>query len=56
MLFFCLFVVFVLGAAFGSFLNVCVYRLPHEKSLLWPESRCYLETQLELAHLRHAPG
>ncbi len=40
MLFFCLVVVFVLGAAFGSFLNVCVYRLPHEKSLLWPESRC----------------
>lgn len=40
MLLFCLVSVFVVGAAFGSFLNVCVYRLPLEKSLLWPESRC----------------
>jgi leader peptidase (prepilin peptidase)/N-methyltransferase len=28
--------VFVLGAAVGSFLNVCIYRLPLEKSILWP--------------------
>ncbi len=40
MLLFSLLFVFVIGAAIGSFLNVCVYRLPHEKSLLWPESRC----------------
>ena len=40
MLLFCLISVFIVGAAFGSFLNVCVYRLPLEKSLLWPESRC----------------
>jgi leader peptidase (prepilin peptidase)/N-methyltransferase len=40
MLVFCLFFVFVIGAAIGSFLNVCIYRLPLEKSLLWPESRC----------------
>jgi leader peptidase (prepilin peptidase)/N-methyltransferase len=40
MLLFFLIFVFVIGAAFGSFLNVCVYRLPHEKSLLWPDSRC----------------
>jgi leader peptidase (prepilin peptidase) / N-methyltransferase len=33
-------VVFVLGAAVGSFLNVCIYRLPLEKSILWPGSRC----------------
>jgi leader peptidase (prepilin peptidase)/N-methyltransferase len=31
---------FVLGSAFGSFINVCVFRLPYEKSLLWPGSRC----------------
>jgi leader peptidase (prepilin peptidase)/N-methyltransferase len=31
---------FVLGAAIGSFLNVCIYRLPLEKSLLWPSSHC----------------
>jgi leader peptidase (prepilin peptidase)/N-methyltransferase len=32
--------VFVIGAAIGSFLNVCIYRLPLEKSILWPGSRC----------------
>src|SRR4051794_28728649 len=31
---------FVLGAAFGSFINVIVARLPFEKSLVWPGSRC----------------
>src|SRR5256885_4706602 len=33
-------VVFVLGLAVGSFLNVCIGRLPLEKSILWPGSRC----------------
>lgn len=37
---FMLVVVFVLGAVVGSFLNVCIYRLPLEKSLIWPGSRC----------------
>src|SRR5262249_2007766 len=32
--------VFLVGAAWGSFINVCVYRLPYEKSVLWPGSRC----------------
>ncbi len=31
---------FALGAAVGSWLNVCIYRIPYEKSLLWPGSRC----------------
>lgn len=31
---------FVLGTAVGSFLNVVVGRLPLEKSLVWPNSRC----------------
>jgi leader peptidase (prepilin peptidase) / N-methyltransferase len=34
-----LFVV-VFGACVGSFLNVCIYRLPRRESLLWPASRC----------------
>ena len=33
--------VFVLGAAVGSGLNVCIVRLPYEKSILWPGSRCF---------------
>jgi leader peptidase (prepilin peptidase)/N-methyltransferase len=28
--------VFVVGAIVGSFLNVCIYRLPLEKSIIWP--------------------
>lgn len=31
---------FVLGLAYGSFLNVCVYRVPRKMSLLRPPSRC----------------
>jgi leader peptidase (prepilin peptidase) / N-methyltransferase len=30
----------VLGACVGSFLNVCIYRLPRHESLMWPGSRC----------------
>src|SRR5947199_9608008 len=31
---------FVLGAVIGSGLNVCISRIPYEKSILWPGSRC----------------
>lgn len=31
---------FVLGSCFGSFLNVCIYRIPRRMSLLRPSSRC----------------
>ncbi|MCS6977416.1 MAG: prepilin peptidase [Gemmatales bacterium] len=31
---------FVLGAIVGSFINVCAARLPLEKGVLWPGSRC----------------
>lgn len=33
-------IVFFLGACIGSFLNVVIYRLPAEQSLLRPPSRC----------------
>ncbi len=32
--------VFGLGLIFGSFLNVCIYRIPENISLLWPASKC----------------
>ncbi len=32
--------IFVLGLAFGSFLNVCVYRLPRDLSVVRPGSAC----------------
>jgi leader peptidase (prepilin peptidase)/N-methyltransferase len=35
-----LLILFALGAAFGSWLNVCIYRIPYEKSIVWPGSRC----------------
>ncbi len=34
------FLAFILGACVGSFLNVCIYRLPLGKSIIWPPSHC----------------
>lgn len=31
---------FALGTIVGSFVNVCVYRIPFQKSLIWPGSTC----------------
>jgi leader peptidase (prepilin peptidase)/N-methyltransferase len=32
--------VFAVGTVVGSFLNVCIYRIPWQKSVIWPGSRC----------------
>jgi leader peptidase (prepilin peptidase)/N-methyltransferase len=40
MLTFLLVMLFILGLVVGSFLNVCIYRIPLEKSILWPGSHC----------------
>ena len=43
--------VFMIGCAFlfglmvGSFLNVLIARLPYEKSIVWPSSRCFACTR-----------
>jgi leader peptidase (prepilin peptidase)/N-methyltransferase len=33
---------FAIGTIVGSFLNVCIYRLPWQKSVIWPGSHCPL--------------
>lgn len=35
-----LFFVFIFGVAFGSFINVLIYRLPRKESLIKPASKC----------------
>lgn len=32
--------IFALGTVVGSFANVCVYRIPWQKSVVWPGSHC----------------
>ncbi len=33
-------IVFIFGLITGSFLNVCIYRIPRNISIIWPASRC----------------
>lgn len=32
--------IFVIGLIIGSFLNVCIYRIPRKKSIIYPPSNC----------------
>ena len=32
--------VFIIGSAIGSFINVCIYRLPRGESIVFPSSHC----------------
>jgi leader peptidase (prepilin peptidase)/N-methyltransferase len=33
-------IAFVLGSVIGSFLNVCIYRMPRDRSVVFPPSHC----------------
>jgi len=35
-----IFFIFIVGLAIGSFLNVCIYRIPKKESLVYPPSHC----------------
>lgn len=32
--------IFTVGTVVGSFVNVCIYRIPWQKSVIWPASHC----------------
>jgi leader peptidase (prepilin peptidase)/N-methyltransferase len=63
-------IVGVFGALIGSFLNVCIYRLPRYESIVWPGSHCptclhpiawydnipLLSYVVLLGHCRHCGG
>ena len=42
------------GLVIGSFLNVCIYRLPLKQSIVWPASRC-AKCQRELSWYENVP-
>lgn len=44
--------IFIIGTIIGSFLNVCIYRLPNGISISYPPSHCYAcDTKLKILDL-----
>ena len=33
-------IAFIFGSIAGSFLNVCIHRMPNNESVVWPSSHC----------------
>lgn len=45
------FFIFCLGIIWGSFFNVCIYRMPEEQSVIWKRSHCrHCSTTLKWYH------
>ena len=42
--------VFIFGAICGSFLNVCIYRIPMGRSIIWPPSSCHCGKRIAPVH------
>ena len=43
--------IFLFGAVFGSFFNVCIYRIPKKKSIVFPDSSCpFCKTHIKPYH------
>ena len=43
--------VFIFGTVIGSFLNVCIYRIPREESIVFPPSHCTIcKTPIKFYH------
>lgn len=44
-------IIFIFGAVFGSFFNVCISRIPNKKSVVFPDSSCpFCKTQIKPYH------
>ncbi len=44
---------FLIGTVVGSFLNVCIYRIPWQKSVIWPGSRCPMLSRCDRGARQH---
>ena len=45
-------IIFLIGIIFGSFFNVCIFRIPNNKSVSYPPSHCYnCNTRLKIIDL-----